>query len=296
MTADTSLTPEQIAAYREDGYILVENLLDAAAVAKLDAATRALVERSRTVSAHDDIYELEDDHSSDRPRLQRIKAPHAVDRVYMELIRDARVLSVLRGLLGPSVRLQNSKLNLKSSDGSPVEWHQDWAFYPYTNDDVLAVGVMLDDMTLENGPLMVVPGSHRGPVYSHHSDGLFCGAVDGEAARQAAARAVPVTGPAGSVSFHHVRLLHGSDVNRSGADRRLLLYEVMAADAWPLAGSHARWVDLEEFRSRLLCGEEPAQPRMADVPVRLPLPKPEGPGSIFAFQKSGKNRLYAAAS
>ena len=35
--------------------------------------------------------------------------------------------------------------------GSPVEWHQDWAFYPHTNDDILAIGVMLDDMTLENG-------------------------------------------------------------------------------------------------------------------------------------------------
>ena len=44
--------------------------------------------------------------------------------------------------------------------GSPVEWHQDWAFYPHTNDDLLAVGVMLDDMELENGPLLVLPGTH----------------------------------------------------------------------------------------------------------------------------------------
>ena len=63
--------------------------------------------------------------------------------------------------------------------GSPVEWHQDWAFYPHTNDDILAIGVMLDDTDLENGPLMVVPGSHKGPVWNHHGeDGRFAGLVD----------------------------------------------------------------------------------------------------------------------
>jgi hypothetical protein len=36
--------------------------------------------------------------------------------------------------------------------GSPVEWHQDWAFYPHTNDDVLATGIYLDDCDLDNGP------------------------------------------------------------------------------------------------------------------------------------------------
>ena len=55
--------------------------------------------------------------------------------------------------------------------GSPVQWHQDWAFYPHTNDDLLAVGIALDDMRIENSCMMVVPGSHTGPVYDHHQDG-----------------------------------------------------------------------------------------------------------------------------
>ena len=90
--------------------------------ARLDAATAALVERSRAVSTHDDVFELEADHSSASPRLQRIKAPHKVDSVFMDVVRDEHLLAVLRRLLGPSIRLQNSKLNLKSSGGSPVEW------------------------------------------------------------------------------------------------------------------------------------------------------------------------------
>ena len=62
--------------------------------------------------------------------------------------------------------------------GAAIEWHQDWAFYPHTNDDLAAVGVMFDDMEIENGPLMIIPGSHRGPIFDHHADGVFCGAMD----------------------------------------------------------------------------------------------------------------------
>ena len=47
---------------------------------------------------------------------------------------------------------------------------------------------------------------------------------------------MPLTGPAGSMSFHHVRTLHGSAQNTSSRDRHLLLYEYAAADAWPLIG------------------------------------------------------------
>ena len=56
-------------------------------------------------------------------------------------------------MIGPDLRLHGSKLNLKSPQyGSPVEWHQDWAFYPHTNDDILAIGVMLDDMRAGERP------------------------------------------------------------------------------------------------------------------------------------------------
>ena len=45
-----------------------------------------------------------------------------------------------------SVRFDTGKLNMKSAGyGAPVEWHQDWAFYPHTNDDLAAVGIMIDD-------------------------------------------------------------------------------------------------------------------------------------------------------
>ena len=110
------------------------------------------------------------------------------------------------GAARPGVRLHGSKLNVKAPHGgSAVEWHQDWAFYPHTNDDLLAVGVMLDDCAMENGPLLVLPGTHRGPVYDHHADGAFCGAIDPEATKLELRRRRTAIAPAGSMSFHHVR-------------------------------------------------------------------------------------------
>ena len=79
---------------------------------------------------------------------------------------------ILTALLGPDVRLHGSKMNMKDPQyGSPVEWHQDWAFYPHTNDDLLAIGVMLEDIDEENGALLVMPGTHRHGVYDHHAEG-----------------------------------------------------------------------------------------------------------------------------
>ena len=189
------------------------------------------------------------------------------------------------------MRLHGSKLNMKAAHyGSAVEWHQDWAFYPHTNDDILAIGVLLDDTSLENGPLLCVPGTHRGAVWSHHSgDGKFCGAIDPAEIGPEIARAVPLTGRAGSMSFHHVRTLHGSAQNVSARSRNLLLYEVAAADAWPLKGV----ADLAAFDALLLTGAGPTiTPRVAPVPVRIPLPPPLRQGSIYETQAGVAGRSY----
>jgi hypothetical protein len=76
-----------------------------------------------------------------------------------------------------------------------VEWHQDGAFYPHTNDDLLAIGVILEDVDTSSEPLMVIPGTHKGPVLSHFHGSVFAGAID--PADPLFARDGIVTSPAG---------------------------------------------------------------------------------------------------
>ena len=284
---------DAIERYRRDGVIVVEGLLDTVTRRRMKQVLTELIERSRTVTAHDDVYDLEPTHSAAEPRVRRIKKPHLVHPVFAEFMRAPPLLDVLSALLGPSgVRLHGSKLNLKSPEyGSPVEWHQDWAFYPHTNDDVLAVGVLLDDATEENGPLLVLPGSHRGPTFDHHGpDGRFCGAMDPARDRLDFASAVPLIAPAGSCSFHHVRAVHGSAQNRSTQSRNLLLYEFAAGDAFPLLGI-SDWAD---FNARLLVGSPTIVPRTVPCPIRMPYPPALNQGSIYENQTVLAHRYFDA--
>ena len=159
------ISEKDVQAYKRDGVIVVPEVLDAATLSQVRAVIGELVAGSSKTLEHTDVYDLEPGHTAESPRVRRIKTPHKVHALFDEIVRSPAVLDILKKLLGPSLRLHGSKLNMKSAQyGSPVEWHQDWAFYPHTNDDMLAVGVMLDDAFLENGPLMVVPGSFGSPT------------------------------------------------------------------------------------------------------------------------------------
>jgi phytanoyl-CoA hydroxylase len=288
------LTDIQLAAYRNDGFIVVPNLFSAAEIAELRAVTDEFVVKSAAVAANDDIFDLEDTHSAAEPRVRRIKTPHAHHPVYARASRHPAVVAILEELWG-SVRFDTGKLNMKSAGyGAPIEWHQDWAFYPHTNDDLAAVGIMLDDFTPENGPMMMIAGSHHGPVHDHHGpDGRFCGAMDPAATGIDFSQAVPCLGPAGSITIHHVRLVHGSATNFSGRERRFLLYQYRAADAWPLLGFKE---GMEKFDELLLSGQPTLEPRLAPVPVRLPLPPAENQGSIYENQRATGRRYFEAAA
>ena len=280
--------------YDKYGYILCKNLLPQDVIIELKLLTDQLVRGAGSSNASNNIYEFIEEDNSQRPRLERIISPHKVHKIFHQLIRRDEITEILRLLLGPNVRMQDSKLNLKSSGGgSAVEWHQDWAFYPHTNDDVLAVGIMIDDMTSQNGPVMFVPGSHKGPIFDHCSDGYFCGAVQPDVATEQSKDATTITGTAGSVTFHHCRLLHASKTNNSADERRFLLYEAMSADAWPLAGCHALYDSLESMQERIISGEQPLLPRLRDIPVRLPHPILPNATSIYMQQRHGDNRIYS---
>jgi ectoine hydroxylase-related dioxygenase (phytanoyl-CoA dioxygenase family) len=283
------LKPEQVQFYKDNGYIAASNVLSKDEISALQKVTDDFIEQSRSVTESNDVFDLEDGHTPERPRLRRLHRPEQRHPLYKELFQHPGLIKVLQQLLGPSVRHKGLKLNLKpGGGGEPVEWHQDWAFYPHTNDDVCVLAIMLDDVDMENGPLLVVPGSHKGKIYNHHQDGFFAGAVT-EPAEDAYKRAVPLTGKAGDITIHHARTLHGSSSNLSNRYRRLLFITARAGDAWPICEK----VDLDAYNSMLLVGEPTIEPRMTDVPVRLPVPRAAQPGeSIFVKQKGLRNSPF----
>jgi len=286
------LSTEQLAAYDRDGVLLVENVADEATLATMRRALAGLIAQSAAVAAHNSVYDLEPDHTAANPRLRRIKQPHLHHPAFRDFLTSEPLLGILKQLIGPDIRMHNSKLNVKAPDGgASLEWHQDWAFHPHTNASLLAVGLMLEDCTMENGPMLVLRGSHKGPVvHDHNAEGRFCGAIDPEATPLDYEDRIACVGRAGTITLHNTFAVHGSAANTSQRPRPFLLYELMAADAWPLMGVR----DLDEFESRMVCGKKTYSPRMETLPVRLPLPAADNLGSIYENQANLRKRYFTA--
>ncbi len=286
------LTEDQIALYRAQGYLLVPDVFSSEEIAELNRVTDAFVEDSRALTQSDAVFDIGPGHGPMAPQLRRIKHPTQHHAAYDRAMRHPALVAILQQLLGKAVRFDHAKLNIKPvGGGAQIDWHQDWAFYPHTNDDMLAVGVLLDDVGPKSGPLQVIPGSHKGPTMNHHSNGVFCGAIGDDEMEVRAASAVPLVGKAGSITIHHVRAVHGSEPNTSAQPRRLLLFSYAAVDAWPLLQKEA----IDAFDERILTGEPTLAPRQVAVPVRIPLPKVATDDSIFDNQAHKQRTVPAAA-
>ena len=144
------------------------------------------------------------------------------------------------------MRFHHSKLNYKWSDGGEeVKWHQDIQFWPHTDFSPLTIGVYLDDVDEEMGPMGVLPGSHLGALYDLYAeDGSWAGAMrDDDVAALDLAAMVWLQGPAGSVTVHNCCMIHGSKPNHSARPRPLLLQTYSAIDSYPVLGIGANGLD-----------------------------------------------------
>ena len=277
------LTQEQIDFYNTNGYIVVEDVISAEDIADLRKITDEFVDKSCEVTEHTDVFDLEPGHTSEAPQLRRLKSPVALHPIYDRMLRHDFILDSVAQLVGPNIRYDTSKLNMKSAGfGSPVEWHQDFAFATaVTNDDMLSVGLAIDDMTKDNGCLLFIPGSHKGPIYDHYENDIFVGGITDPEFRPD--NAVPIEVKAGGITIHHTCTLHASAPNLSGQSRRLLLLQYSAADTL----SQRPITDWDALDAAILRGEQVREPRYTDIPH---VPRPDNPrpsgrgGSIYETQ------------
>ncbi len=164
------LTQAQRKAYFENGYLLLERVLSDEWIERLRQATDEMVEESRGVTESDTVWDLEDNHTPEHPRLRRLSAPNDHHPAYWEYASQSIVPDIITDLVGPDVKFHHSKLNFKwAKGGEEVKWHQDIQFWPHTNYSPCTVGTYLYDCGPDQGPLMVLPGSHAGALYNQYN-------------------------------------------------------------------------------------------------------------------------------
>lgn len=282
------LTQAQVETFRRDGALVVPGILTREQIDGLRSDFSTWVEDSKKhAEAFGEMmdgrprFDVEGGHTSSSPGLRRVASPTEISKRYHSAAFDSMLADLTTDLLGSDVRFHHSKINSKlPGTKTVVKWHQDFTFDPHTNDDVLTALVFVDDVTLENGPLMVVPGSHRHALHSLWHDGVFTGAIDDGLAETFATNAVACTGPAGSVCLMHTRLAHASSENRSDRPRTLFIVTYAAADALPLAPNAVPSI----HAGTMVRGREPGRVRTIAFEMELPeVPK----GASFFVQQAG---------
>jgi hypothetical protein len=220
------LSPSNVERYGRDGFLVVPTVLSEEEIAGLRSATDELVERSRSVAGHNEIYDLEPDHNVAQPRVRRIKTPDKWDARFAAIVRHPGIIACLKALWGPDIRFDSAKLNMKAAGfGAAVEWHQDWAFYP--NQRHLPQSADDHDMAGGNGLLMVMPGS----TPSRHDHHAAASAMDPTMIDLDLSRAVPcIAGWPISISPRPRDPRLGAKPVRCP---RRIPASVPAADAWP---------------------------------------------------------------
>ncbi|MEM8972474.1 MAG: phytanoyl-CoA dioxygenase family protein [Pseudomonadota bacterium] len=284
------LSNEQIETFWRDGAIVAQDAVTPEALKGLREEFSQWVEESRSENAaYGQIsdgrprFDLDDDHAAERPSLRRVASPTDISKTYSNAAFNSAMTDMAADLLGPDVRFHHAKVNSKlPKTKTVVKWHQDFTFDPHSNDDTLTALLFLDDVTLENGPLMIAPGSHRGPLHSLWRNGVFTGAVSEDVSAAFETVAQPCYGPAGSVCLMHSRVAHASTANDSDRARTLYIVTYAAADAVPLSPIAVPSPDA----GRIVRGREPGRIRSTDFKMETP----EVPtGASFFVQQAEAN-------
>jgi ectoine hydroxylase len=278
------LTQDQRELYYEQGYLAFPALIAHNELTELRGLVDSIVDSTRSVAESGNEVDLEKGHTAENPRLRRVTYVDDKDPYFWRLCSDSVIPDIAADLLGPDVRFRDMMLNFKWADGgAEVKWHQDICFYPHTHLGSLQFLVFLEEVCSEQGPLQVIPASHKGPIFEHYDESNeWTGAIGpADLATAGVDAATELTGPAGTVSVHHCCTIHGSSCNNSASGRPAFVMTYTAADAMPYTAppypsSHYRV---------LVRGNEPLYSRHEEVRIPLPPDWSDGYTSIFEHQE-----------
>lgn len=231
---DAPLSRERYERWSEDGFLVLDDVFSPAEVAVFQNELRALRARTDLAGRPECIAE---------PRtceMRSLFAPQHHSALYRTLMRDARILEIARFLLADEVYVHQSRVNFKPGfQGREFFWHSDFETW-HTEDGLprmrtLSVSIALSDNTVFNGPLMLIPGSHREYIacVGETPDGHFrrslqrqeAGLPDADNIARLARNGIhSVTGKAGTVTIFDCNTLHGSAGNMSPWPRSNLFF------------------------------------------------------------------------
>ena len=261
------ITDEHATFYNENGYLIVEDALSTTELEELRSETTAIFRGERGTDIN--RYEPPPAGATEDDILQRylcIHFPHKISGIMNRHLAHPTIVDVLTKVIGPDVKCMQSMLFVKSAGKPGQAWHQDEEFIP-TRDRTLAGGwIALDDATVENGCLWIIPGSHKPGIIwpqQQQNDPRFDCTVESFGFPYKDEDAIPVEVSAGAIVFFNGYLLHRSLPNYAQSGyRRVLVNHYMSAQSllpWRLP-KEGEWMAVSDYRDIvMIAGEDPYQ-------------------------------------
>lgn len=216
------LSEEEVWYFKENGFYVVPERLPDDLIDRLnDMTTRHVEEMIEPIV-------WEEKGASTPDKVRRLSKIASRDPVYLEAAKSPAILDALEGVLGPNIDLLTNKHNhimVRPPGSSPVPWHA--GEHPYDPMLITAL-VYLEESTIENGCVRIVPGSHRRPfTRERRPKGDFY-------ASELYRRSLPVPMPKGGVLLFNDCCFHGSGTNMTDGSRRSMTLGYRAHDAHDL--------------------------------------------------------------
>ena len=242
------LSERQIAEFDEQGYLFLPNVFDPAEVAVLRTEVPAIFAQER-----DEVW-----REKDGKAVRTAFAAHTYNEAFRRLAAHPRMIAPVMHLLGGPVYVHQFKINGKEAfDGDVWQWHQDYG--TWARDDLMPearamnIAVFLDEVTEFNGPLMFIPGSHKGGTLEAGHDLATTSyplwTLDRATITRLAAQGgiVAPKGPAGSLIMFHSTLVHASSPNISPWGRTIVYVSLCHVDNHIRQFKRPEWIAHRDF-------------------------------------------------
>lgn len=227
--------------YKENGFYVIDQALDET---ELNALRNEAVSICKGKLGNIRGVETVDKHINEDEIMRRylcIHFPHKVSELMHKTLAHPKIVDILTTVIGPNVKCMQSMLFIKASGKPGQAWHQDEDFIPTRDRTLIGAWIALDDATVENGCLWMIPGSHKhGTLWPMQvqQDSRFDCSAESHSFPYKDEDAVAVEVKAGSIVFFNGYTLHRSlpNTTKSGY-RRALVNHYMSAEsllAWNL--------------------------------------------------------------
>ena len=237
----SAITNEQVAQFQADGYLDIPKILNEAEVDQLRERTKQIAEgRINDFPAASIEYEPGKEGLRELSAVRKLNRCASNDALFQEFASHQHILDVIESLLGPDITLFDSQVFMKPPGGIEKPYHQDSAYFSIMPMSLITCWIALDEVTLKNGCLWVIPGSHLLGLLPHSEPWMVGDRQDMQVPQSAfdASRATPILMSPGDCSLHHSLILHRSLPNETQTSRRGVAFHYMS--------STSRWTNPEK--------------------------------------------------